>query len=131
MTTEERLDKLEHELSRMKKRNRRLWAGAACVLVLFLFWIHTHAPAVVRARQFVVEDGKGNPRVSLAVNRGRSELCLLNSKGEGRTWLTVGLKQSLILADKNGVIRASLVVDEDGPNLVLEDENREVQWSAP
>jgi len=44
MTTEERLEKLEHELARAKRRNRCLMIGAAICLGIVFAWLFSARP---------------------------------------------------------------------------------------
>jgi hypothetical protein len=92
MTTEERLEKLERELSRVKGRNRWLLAGVglclvSVVVVYGLGWagLTAHAsegaPKEVRATNFVLEDGEGKMRASLGMDEDGLELRLRYGNG--------------------------------------------------
>jgi len=123
MTTEERLEKLERELTRANRCNRWLLAGvvlAAGLLALAWTWTQSTAvaqaqgaetaPKVIRANKLVIEDEKGKIRVILSVNKDGA---------------------SLALDDENGKTRASLNVYKDRPSLTLSDADGKALWSAP
>ena len=101
MTTEERLEKLERELGRERRRNCRVLAsvlvitvlGAAAVVVLMTGGTPTaFAQArgtvynVLRARRFVLVDRRGKERAWLKVDvdKGGPALELLDRKGKVR-----------------------------------------------
>jgi len=136
MTIEERLESMERELGRMKRRNRWL-LGAILIVVGGL-----SAPKVfettaslaraqtggtvkeIRARSIVIEDENGKTRATLAANKDGSNLALYDEKGKGRAGLTVTKDgPGLTLFDINGKNRAGLAVIKDGPGLVLYDES--------
>ena len=115
MTIEERLEKLEQELARAKRRNRHLLVFAlvaAGVAVLAAAWIGTpgkvlaengaKAPNVVRANGFILEDADGKSRATLVASKDGPALRLF---------------------DENGKVRATLTALKDGPGLCLFDEN--------
>ena len=110
MTTEERLEKLERELARAKRRNRHLLAFAlmaAGLAVVTAAWIGTpakvsaetgaRAPKVVRATGFVLEDADGEVRATLTAFKEGSALRLF---------------------DENTNVRAALGVAKDGSRLL-------------
>ena len=120
MTIEERFEKLEKELTKTKRHNRWLQAVIGLVVMgLGLIWLLTKTTAtaaneiitakVIRANKFIVEDASGNGP-SLSVIEDGSVLELFNKDGE---------------------IRARLVVGKYGPMLGLLKENGHVIWSAP
>lgn len=116
MTTDERLDKLEKELARAKRRNRRLLAVVGLAMgVVALVWIvglvggkapvrtfsdalreSSAAGTVIRANQFVLEDQNGKSRAGLGVAEGSA---------------------GLVLTDEDGHLCASLVAGKGGPEL--------------
>ncbi len=119
MTIEDRLEKLEKELSRAKGRNRWLlvslclgigllagvcWSGAASTQPA------RAALKVVRANEFILEDENGKNRAQLGVDKNGSVLSLYGENGKKRAEL--------------GVVKA-------GAGLVLADEKGKVLWSAP
>ncbi len=68
MTTEERLTKLEEDLSTAKRRNRWTLASAALVLVAVVTAGNIRPPAdEVKARRFTVVDAQGNTRAAPAL----------------------------------------------------------------
>jgi len=107
MTIEERLENMERELERQKRRNHWL-LGAILLLVgglvatgVFKTVFKTRilpvqaqiAGAVkeIRANGFSLEDEKGEPRAVLAVVNGDPRLMLLDENGQnrfaaGKTW---------------------------------------------
>ena len=133
MTTEERLGRLEQELARAKRLNRRLLALIGSALVLFVItWAATHAtrPAqaqdaanaqkVIRANSFIVEDENGKPRATLGMNDGVAMLALYDENGKTR--VTLDAKPALNLTGGNGRLLASLLSSEDGPAFLLFDQ---------
>lgn len=123
MTTGERLEKLEQELARVKRRNRLLLAvGAVAVGVCVLAWSISgtaskaqaqgaaRARKVIRANEFVLEDDKGKTRAMLSVNENGPVLGMFDEKGK---------------------IRAALVVKENEPMMKMVDPNGKVTWTAP
>jgi hypothetical protein len=96
MTTEERLEKLEMELARVKEGREN----------------------IVTANAFSLVDKSGNRRASLSVFTGAPTLNLADENGKLRASLAV-LKNgpSLDLFDENHKARAGLLVGKDGPAL--------------
>jgi hypothetical protein len=121
MTIEERLENLERELGRVKRRSRWLLGAILFVAggltppgVFETTAIRARAQGAgtaeqIRARAFILEDEKGESRAALSVTKGGPGLLLLDEKGESR---------------------AGLRVFKDGPSLVLFDDNGKVIWSA-
>jgi hypothetical protein len=102
MTTEERLEKLERELTLAKRHNHWLLAIAGLiVLTMVLAMIFSGGDntalaqgarsegKVVRANKFILEDEKGKPRALLIVHEGEPSLGLFDDKGQVRTWLGI------------------------------------------
>ena len=99
MTTEERLENLERELARAKRRNRRLMIGSVVCLGMIFAWalfaqlgglgtVHaagpTTAPALreVRAGRFILEDENGKTWAWLRVDKDGAELCFFDESGK-------------------------------------------------
>ena len=133
MTTEERLEKLEQELSRVKRRNRWLAIVVGLSIVgMGLAWVlETAAPGVIRANVLVIEDADGNTRFSVHAEEDGAKLDLYD--GSGRRRAELGARSDgggLALFDENDKCRAGLsVVSSIGgipgmPMLVLADENQ-------
>jgi len=121
MTMEERLENMERELGRVKRRNHKLLgaillvAGGLIVPAVFettAFRARAQGAGTakeIRAKSIVLEDESGKPRAVLGADK------------DGPT---------LILYDENGKPRAGLGVGKDGPGLTLLDEKGRVIWSA-
>ena len=136
MTTDERLDKLEKELARAKRRNRRLLAALGLAAGAFaLVWIvagtanraeaqGSGVPTAIRANAFVLVDENGKMRARLSVNKNGVALALLNRNGiPGAALTVVKGAPGLTLYDENAKGGAVLAVGKDGPGLTLFDEN--------
>lgn len=133
MTIEERLENMERELGRQKRRNRWL-LGAILVLLGGLVAAGvfkttraqgTGTANVIRARNIIVEDKFGKVRGWLGVLENGPSLMLYDRNEK----VCVGLIASeehgpfLALFDENGEQRVGLGVHKDGPGLELSDEN--------
>ena len=161
MTTDERFEKMEGQLARMRWFNYCL----ICIVLALGVWFiwKTFGPEkalarfsgkVIRANSFIVEDENGKPRASLSVLKGGPALLLNDENGklsallevikEGpRLWmhdengkarvmlLLAKEGAGLSLSDENGMTRAGLHMGKDGPKLVLYDENGKQIWRAP
>ncbi len=127
MTTEERLENLEREVGRAKRRSRWLLAALGLGLAaLALVWaLAGGAPgAEVRARRLVLEDDEGRERATLEMGAYGPRLRLLDAAGQDRARLAVIADDSgLSLADENGKFCALLRVSKEGRALGLADEN--------
>lgn len=144
MTTEERLDKLEKELARAKRRNRRLLVLAGLAAGAFALVRIAAAAAnkveaqgdgvatVIRANAFVLVDENGKTRAAVALSKTGSGFLLYDENGKTRAVLAVDKDgPGLALADEDGKSRATLAVVKDGPGLVLYDKNGKAEWQAP
>lgn len=118
MTIEERLEKLEEELSRAKRRNRCLLVALVlCFGLSGVAWFFVprasfaqdpaDAPSEVYAHRFVLVDDNSRHRAELTMGTGN-----LGSS-----------KVSLVLFDEQRKARAELGLDRMGPQLSLSDEN--------
>jgi hypothetical protein len=141
MTTEERLEKLERELSRAKRHNRRVLIGAAVCLGMIFAWTffaqpgrlgtaHAETPTTtpaqneIRARSFILEDENGKERAALVGSKDGASLEMLDENGKVRAKMSVDKDGSmLLLSDENGKLRAGLSAHKFGAGLVLYDEN--------
>jgi hypothetical protein len=134
MTIDERLEKLERELSRAKTRFRWLVIGAGiCFMsvgVIYAFgqyetrFLHRANKAdtgkELRANNFVLEDSNGNPRVSLGMDEDGVVLRLKYGNGNiGAALCLHDDKMVLSLSDNNGRPRAVLGVTKNMPILCL------------
>ena len=151
MTTEERLETLEKELTRAKRRNRRLLAVVGLAAGAFaLVWIvpgtdtaravagagtanrveaqGSGVPAVIHAGQFVLVDASDKRRAALGVSTIGPALYLFDENGKTRVKLVVATDgPSLTLLDENGKQRAQLGVFKHRPGLTLLDENGKIR----
>ena len=144
MTTEERLEKLERELTETKALAarrpdvRRGWLLAVvgvAVVGLGLAWTLAKTtataqaqaagavPKTIRANEFILEDADGKRRAWLGVDKDGPGLHLLDENGKPRAVLTVTKDgPGLNLYDEKGNGRAALGVLKDGAALALFDE---------
>ena len=140
MTTDERLAKLERELSRARTRFRWLVVAAGlCVLsvaVLYAFGQYQttftpHATKAstskeIHANSFILEDANGKPRASLGMDEDGLELRLRYENGNiGAALCLHDEKMVLSLSDNSGKQRAVLGVTKNMPLLCLYDEKEE------
>jgi len=116
MTIEERLENMEREVGRVRRRNRWLLGAilllAGGLIVPLAFRVQAQgagAAKVIRANKFVLEDKNGKERASLLVT------------GFG-SWLS--------LDDENGETRIGLGIFADDPSLTLYDENGKERFVA-
>ncbi|MFH1537409.1 MAG: hypothetical protein ABIH66_00525 [bacterium] len=120
MNLEERVEKLESELARERRRNRRLpiITVLVCLLAFGLFEATATLLAArsdgnereIRATSFVLVDENGESRAGLIL-----------FKGEPR----------LVLYDENGESRAALKLTFGEPGLSLYDKKGNIRWSTP
>lgn len=133
MTTDERLEKLEWELARSRRRFRWLIIGAGLGLILAatLYASRTHPFAAkeskeIRATSFILEDSNGKPRASLGMDEDGLELRLRYENGNiGAALCLHEEKVVLSLADNSGKPRAVLGLAKKMPLLCLYDEKEE------
>lgn len=118
MTTDERIEKMEGQLARMRWFNRCL---IACIVLSFGAWfiLKSFGPETVWAQPGVKEI-----RATCFI--------LLDENGKGRAVLSVlNDVPGLWLYDENGKVRASMAVGKAGPDLRLFDENGKRIWGVP
>ena len=140
MTTDERLEKLERELSRARTRFRWLVVGAGLcfisVAVIYAFGQYqtTFTPRAtkastskeIHANSFVLEDANGKPRASLGMDEDGLVLRLKYANGNiGAALCLHDDKVVLSLSDNNGKPRAVLGLAKNMPMLCLYDEREE------
>ena len=140
MTTDERLAKLERELSRARTRFRWLVVGAGmCVMsvaVIYAFGQYqttftsratkANTSKELRATSFVLEDANGKPRASLGMDEDGLVLRMRYENGNiGAALCLHDEKMVLSLADNSGKPRAVLGVTKNMPLLCLYDEREE------
>ena len=140
MTIEERLENMERELGRQKRRNRWL-LGAIIVLLGGLVAAGAFKTTVttaqaqgagtaklISANNFFLIDENGRPRAALFVGKDGPSLSLSDENGKTRVWLRADKDGvGLGLYDENGKNRALLVAGKDGPSLSLGDENGKIR----
>jgi hypothetical protein len=158
MTTEERLERVEKELVKAKRRSRVvLVAAVMAVAVVFLLGAgNGTVQNVIRAGKFELVDASGtvraalgsdsagrsalafgnekNPRIVLALDSaGGSALVLCDQNGKGRVLLALSGsgEPDLELYDQNDTSRVMLGLDTSGPMLYLCDQNGKIIWRAP
>ena len=123
MTTEQRLEDLETELQRAKRRNRLLLAVVLLAAIVMTAGI-ARRENVIKANAFVLLDENGKTRAALDVGKDGPKLGLYDENGKLRAGLSVGKDGSgLALSDENEKRRAGLAVVKEGPGLILADEN--------
>lgn len=134
MTTDERLQKVEGQLARVRWINRCLIASIVLSVGVW-FIVKTLTPEMawaqsavkeIRANKFVLEDENGKDRASIAMDRGGPGLSLMDENGKTLATMTLGKDgRGLRLMDENSNTRAVfwLSVLANQPSLVLKDEN--------
>ena len=127
--TEERLEKLERELTDLKAElAKRVRTGAVEVVdengnVRALLFVHADGPSLN------MTDAEGNPR---AVLDGSGALNLTDAEGNSSVTLAVNAVGSgLALTDAEGELRASLAVTSAGPVLFFQNAAGQLVWTAP
>jgi hypothetical protein len=115
MAIEERLENMEKQLGRLKRRNRWLLgailflAGGLIVLAVVKTTVPQGTVKELRAKRIALEDENGIVRVSLMGDSEMSGMWLFNDKGESRASLSV---------DKYGP-RLSLTGGKNMPSALL------------
>jgi hypothetical protein len=143
MTIEERLEDMEREIGRMKRRNRWLLgaillvAGGLVVPVAFdTTAFRARAQGVgtakeIRANSFVLEDENAKTRAVLSMLKGGPSLVLWGENGHSCVMLDADDNgPRLRLYDENSKVRAGLALVKDGPTLLLLDENGKLRFAA-
>ena len=135
MTIEERLENMERELGRVKRRNRWLLgaillvAGGLIVSAVFettAFRARAQGAGTakeIRVNSLVLEDENGKLRALLAASKDGPNLEMYDENGKRRARLSATENPQLALYDENGTPRATLIEMEEGPGLMLWDEN--------
>jgi hypothetical protein len=137
MTTEERIEKLEKDLARLRSQHRWRWAWVFITLVGLVVFMELFeagkVPRILEASEFVVIDGKGRERAKLGMSDdGCPRLGIYNSEGKPRAMLAlIDPSAGLFLGDENGKFRVAIAMKENAPHLSIMDENDEIIWSAP
>jgi len=126
MTIDERIEKMERQLVRVRWVNRGLIACIVLSLLVGLpFLMAGSGVKEIRANRFILEDENGKTRAELSLKKDGPVLLLLDENDKSRAELS--LKKdgpNLSLSDENGKPRAGLTVDKDGrPGLLLLDDN--------
>ncbi len=136
MTTEQRLENLERELARTKRRMRWLLVSVflgAGLVVLATAWMLSpdkalaenavKAPIIIHANTLILDDENGKARAMLNVTKDGPALFVYDKQSKTSVVLGV-LKDGPVLAmlDENGEQRIGLDVKKDGTALNLFDE---------
>ena len=143
MTTDERLERLERELTRTKRHNRWLLAiGGTVVLTLVLARVFSGGlntaqaqgkgseKKVIIADQFVLKDERGKVRALLGMIEGWPALILSDEKSQMRAALSVKKDAPMLtLYDEKGKVCATLAVGKDGGTSLGLDENGKLRAS--
>jgi len=136
MSTDERIEKMERQLARMRWFNRCLIA--CIVLSLGVWFIEKTFTAKtawagsgvkeIRANRFILEDDEGTVRARLGVDADGPALSLLDKNGKSRAVLSVDKDVSgLRLRDENSKPLAVLSMKKDGAKLSLWDKNEVIR----
>lgn len=136
MTTDERIEKMEGQLARVRWFNHILIACIVLSLGVLFIW-KTFRPEkawaqssekVIRANSFVLEDENGKMRARLAMTEDGPMFSLYDENDKTRAALRMAKDMpSLSLHDVDGKERASLMVGMLGPYLTMYDENDELR----
>jgi len=133
MTTDERLESLERELTLAKRHNRWVLAIAGTVvltLVLARIFSGNENSAqaqgkgsegkVIVANKFILEDERGRKRALLAIDKGGVSLALSDENGKLRVLLDVSNNRpGLAVYDENNHPLAVMSSDKGNPSLTL------------
>jgi len=137
MTTDERIEKMEHQLVRLRWYNLAL---IACIVLYLGLWfrLKTFGPETAWARElqassFVLVDENGKPGGVFCFDGDKGPSLMLTDENNkihttlGQTTDGLGLE----LWGENDEVRVLLTVGKDRPILSLFDENGKTIWSAP
>jgi hypothetical protein len=135
MTTEERLEKVETELKRARWNNRIF---LAIILLAAAVMIAGTAKRenIIKANKFILEDDKGVERATLSMLKFKDLvgplLSLLDEKGRSSFSVIVDKDgPRLVLFDKNYNPGVILRVDVNNPSLRFYGKDGQVLWQAP
>jgi hypothetical protein len=133
MTTDQRIEKMEGQLARVRWSNRLL---ITCIVLSLGIWfiLKTFEPGTalaasggktIFAKQFVLEDEKGKPRVILGFGAKGPGLYMWDENEKLSAILAMQKENSgLMLYDDNGKLRLMLTLISNKPVLVISDENQ-------
>jgi hypothetical protein len=114
MDIETRLESLEDDIRRQKDDlrrqekkllfHKRLWMGAACLLVAVLLTWALPPPKIIIAQEFVVKDSKGEIHSRWGIHEGVPYFTVLDNKGTHELTLGFGDEGGLglFLVDRSG-----------------------------
>lgn len=133
MTNDERIEKIERQLVRMRRFNHCL-IGCVILSVAVTFILKTFGPEKVwarsttkeiRANKFVLEDWKGNTRAELKAENNCACFSLRGADGSSAIlgFPGSGSGSKLMLIDKNDRIRVELSLEKGQPSVWLRDRN--------
>jgi hypothetical protein len=129
MITDERLEKVEGQLTRLTWISGGLIVGVVlCLVALFISKVSgpKTGEEQIRAKSFVLEDDNGKVRAILAMVKDIGPTLELNDEsGKSRAVLLVlkDIGPGLMLCDETGKVRVELKEGKDGTGLMLSDEN--------
>lgn len=139
MIIEDRMEKMERELARATRDNRRLLAGLIIVFGLAVtVWILApgmtilaghRAPKEIHSTKFILEDANGKSRAELGMTEDGPVFRLKDQNGKDRALLYIHDKVGLTLNDENGKTRLALGVIQNAPCLFFFDTNDESRIS--
>ena len=109
MTTEERLEKMEGQLARVRWFNRCLIACIALSLLVGLpFLVAGYGVKEIRANAFILEDENGNERADLAVHEDGPKLGLLDENGDYPSCVRTSWKPARRAKSERGTLQKKL-----------------------
>ena len=123
MTIEERVKKLEGELTAAKRRNRWMLGGAALLLLGCLTIAATPGDQkIIRAQQFIVVNDQGRECAMLGVSQDLPYLGMFDANDKCRIVLNVSpVGPELHILDENNKNRVILGMGTNGPALCMLD----------
>lgn len=137
MNVEERLEQLERELGKQKRRNTGLLVAVAALVIIMVFGFVLMGPlggaqaeseGQVVAREIVLVDNNGNARVRLGAGMNQPGLAVLGPDGAVMAILSAHSDGSfLALNNARGRTRMILSVNAKGAGVNIMDDNETVR----
>jgi len=132
MSIEKRLERLERELGKQERRNKRLLAMVVLLVFAMVFGFFLMGPpggaqaesnGQVVAREIILVDDEGNARLKLGASQDQPGLALLGRDGSPlAVFAAHGDGSFLVLNNSRGKTRFILSVDSDGAGLNIFDD---------